>query len=135
MITKWPSVKALSFEAAASQYGVPHLRDALARFVVSYRDPTLSHAEIKRTSLNVPFHFRKVEAYHKLKFLLEDTQQLGIMDMVHDVAHARPARHDKLGRPVPGRFDTVLINDGSGGRSGVQGMLFASHPSSEIVNI
>ncbi|KAI0826961.1 hypothetical protein BC628DRAFT_1369912, partial [Trametes gibbosa] len=43
------------------------------------------------------------------------------MDNTQDVAHARPERKDKQGRTVPGRFDTVLVNDGTGGLSGVQG--------------
>ncbi|KAI0350324.1 hypothetical protein OH77DRAFT_1593589, partial [Trametes cingulata] len=120
-IAKWPSVKALSFDDAAERYGDAYLRDALARFVVQYRDPTLSAAEVEQESLNVTYHFRKIQAFHKLKFLLEDAQALGIMDDIQDVAHARPARRDKQGRPVPGRFDTVLVNDGTGGQSGVNG--------------
>ena len=120
-IARWPSVKGVSLNAAAERYGAPYIRDALARFVVSYRDPTLSAAEVEQASLGVALHFRKVEAYHKLKFLLDDAQQLGVMDTLQDAAHARPGRRDRHGRPIPGRFDTVLINDGSGGHSGVHG--------------
>ncbi|KAL1937051.1 hypothetical protein VTO73DRAFT_15569 [Trametes versicolor] len=120
-ITKWPSVKALSFEAAAERYGTLYLRDALARFVVQYRNPGLSAAEVEQASLAVSLRFRKIQAFHKLKFSLDDAQDLGIMDNTQDVAHARPERKDKQGRTVPGRFDTVLVNDGTGGFSGVQG--------------
>ncbi|KAH9896416.1 hypothetical protein C8Q73DRAFT_664234 [Cubamyces lactineus] len=98
-ITKWPSVRALSFDTAAERYA----------------------AEVEHASLSVRFHFRKVAAYHKLKFSLIDAQRLGIMDTTQDVAHARPSRHDKHGRQVPGRFDTVLINDGTDRHSGIQG--------------
>ncbi|KAJ8481391.1 hypothetical protein ONZ51_g6034 [Trametes cubensis] len=97
-IARWPSVKGLSLNAAAERY-----------------------AEVEQASLGVALHFRKVEAYYKLKFLLDDAQQLGVMDTLQDVAHARPGRRDRQGRPIPGRFDTVLINDGSGGHSGVHG--------------
>ncbi|OJT04957.1 hypothetical protein TRAPUB_4260, partial [Trametes pubescens] len=120
-IAKWPSVKALSFEAAAERYGALYLRDALAHFVVQYRNPDLSTAEVERASLAVGFRFRKMPAFHKLKFTLNDAQDLGIMDSIQDVAHARPERKDKQGRTVPGRFDTVLLNDGTGGASGVKG--------------
>ncbi|KAI0353815.1 hypothetical protein OH77DRAFT_1406272 [Trametes cingulata] len=123
-IAKWPSIKALSFDDAAERYGAIYLRDALARFIVQHRDPTLSAAEVEQESLNVTYHFRKVQAFHKLKFTLEDAQALGIMDDVQDVAHARPARKDKQGRHVPGRFDTVLVNDGTGSQSGVSGMCY-----------
>ncbi len=120
-ITKWPSVKALSFDAAAERYGALYLRDALARFIVQYRDPTLSAREVEQASLTVGFRFRKVQAFHKLKFSLDDAQNLGIMEDIRDVAHARPERKDKQGRTVPGRFDTVLVNDGTGSAAGVQG--------------
>ncbi|OJT12555.1 hypothetical protein TRAPUB_10899 [Trametes pubescens] len=120
-ITKWPSVKALSFDTAADRYGARYLRDALARFVVQYRTPGLSAAEVEQAALAVGFRFRTMQAFHKLKFTLDDAQDLGIMDNVQDVAHARPERKDKQGRTVPGRFDTVLINDGTGRASGVQG--------------
>ncbi|KAH9856108.1 hypothetical protein C2E23DRAFT_866199 [Lenzites betulinus] len=120
-ITKWPSVKALSFEAAAERYGALYLTDALARFVVQYRNPDLSAAEVEQESLAVSFRFRKIPAFHKLKFTLDDAQDLGIMDSIQDVAHARPERKDKHGRIVPGRFDSVLVNDGTGGASGIQG--------------
>ncbi|KAI0819805.1 hypothetical protein BC628DRAFT_1400685 [Trametes gibbosa] len=120
-ITKWPSVKALSFDAAAERYGALYLRDALARFIVQYRDPALSAREVEQASIGVGFRFRKVQAFHKLKFSLNDAQDLGVMGDIQDVAHARPERKDKQGRTVPGRFDTVLVNDGTGGASGVQG--------------
>ncbi len=114
-------MKALSFDDAAERYGALYLRDALARFVVQHRDPTLTAAEVEQQSLNVSLHFRKVQAFNKLKFILDDAQDLGVMEDVRDAAHARPERQDKQGRTVPGRFDTVLVNNGTGGRSGVQG--------------
>ncbi|KAI0634746.1 hypothetical protein C8Q77DRAFT_1253414 [Trametes polyzona] len=120
-LTKWPSVKALSFNAAAERYGARYLRDALARFIVQYRNPMFSFAEIEQESLDIDFPFRQFSVFHKLKFLLNDAQDFSIMEDVHDVAHARPQRVDKHGRIVPGRFDTVLLNDGTGGLTGLQG--------------
>ena len=37
--------------------------------------------------------------------------------------HAHPARKDKHGQTIPGRFDTALINDGTGGDTGLDGEL------------
>lgn len=120
-MTKHASVKALRFDAAVSQYGATWLRDALARYIVGYRNPSLTPQEVEHEALTVSYRFNTLPIYHKLKFVLEDAQQLGIMEAVHDAAHARPARQDRYGRHVPARFDTVLINDGTGGPSGVQG--------------
>ncbi|KAI0634264.1 hypothetical protein C8Q77DRAFT_1072903 [Trametes polyzona] len=113
-ITKWPSIKALSFDDAAHRYGATYLRDALARFVVSYNDPSLTPTEVERKSLSVFLPFNKVQGFHKLKFVLDDAQALGIMEELNDAAHARPPRKDTQGRMVPGRFDTILVNDGTG---------------------
>ena len=68
------------------------------------------------------FSFATVPAFHHLKFLLEDVQWLGIMDVTQDAAHARPAWKDRQGQSVPARFDMVLVNDGTGGPAGVSGM-------------
>ncbi|RPD58107.1 hypothetical protein L226DRAFT_467289 [Lentinus tigrinus ALCF2SS1-7] len=120
-MTKNPSVKALRFDAAINLYGATWIRDALARYIVGYRNPSLTPAEVEREALTITYRFQTLLAYHKIKFVLEDAQQLGIMEATDDAAHARPARYDRQGRPVPGRFDTVLVSDGTGGPSGVQG--------------
>ncbi len=124
-MTKHASVKALRFETAVRDYGATWLRDALARYIVGYRNPSLTPEEIEHEALTVSYRFATLPVYHKLKFVLEDAQQLGIMEAVHDAAHARPARRDRYGRHVPARFDTVLVNDGTGGPSGVQGNIFS----------
>ncbi|KAI1788267.1 hypothetical protein LXA43DRAFT_894956, partial [Ganoderma leucocontextum] len=120
-IAKTPNVAALCFDAAISQYGATFICDALARFVVAYRDPSSTSAEIERQSKGIFFRFATLPTFHKLKFILEDAQHLGIMENTQDAAHAHPARKDKQKRMVPARFDTVLVNDGTGGPVGVQG--------------
>ena len=119
-MAKWPTVKALKVDAAITRYGATWIQDALARFIAAYRDPSLTQAEVERASLNIEYRFA-LQVYHKVKFVLEDAQQFGIMEATRDAVHARPARRDRQGRPVPPRFDTVLVNDGTGGASGVQG--------------
>ena len=40
-----------------------------------------------------------------------------------DSIHAHLARKDKHGQTIPGCFDTALINDGTGGDTGLDGEL------------
>ncbi|KAI0753003.1 hypothetical protein C8Q80DRAFT_1217332 [Daedaleopsis nitida] len=120
-VVKWPTVKALRFDAAVNSYGATFIRDALARFVVTYKDPSLTRTEVEHESLRISYPFATLPVFHKIKFILEDAEQLGIMESTHDVLHAGPARQDRQGQPVPARFDTVLVNDGTGGASGVEG--------------
>ena len=120
-LPKWPSAKSVRFTTAARVYGAQYLRDVLARFVVAYRDPTLTRAEVERQSQHIVLRFGSVPAFHKIKFVLADAQQIGIMDDVRDSAHARPSRKDARGRQVPGRFDTVLVNEGTGEQAGIHG--------------
>ncbi|CDO76892.1 hypothetical protein BN946_scf184903.g13 [Trametes cinnabarina] len=120
-IAQNPSVKAITFEDAAQRYGATWFRDALARFVVQYRQPELTWRQIERTSATIYFNFRSVPAFHKIKFLLDNIQGFGITEQHRDVVHARPARRDSRDRPVPARFDTVVVNDGTGGSTGVTG--------------
>ena len=120
-MTKHATVKMLRFDAAVNDYGATWIRDALARYVVGYRNPSLTPAEVEQESLSISYRFPGLPVFHKIKFILEDAQHLGIMEALHNAAHARPARRDRYGRHVPARFDTVLVNDGTGGPSGVQG--------------
>ncbi|KAI0673079.1 hypothetical protein C8Q78DRAFT_970055 [Trametes maxima] len=121
-MARYANVKALTFARASQDYGALFLSDALARFVVQYQHPWLSDADVEREAGFIDFHFRTFHAFHRMKFTLEDAQELGIMDAACDAAHARPERHDKQGRVVPARFDTVLVNEyGNGQQCGMLG--------------
>ena len=120
-LAKWPTVKALTFPAATQLYGAVFLQDALARFIIKYRDPYLLPHQVEHAVSNFSFRFTHFPAFHRIKFILDDAQQFGIMEGIHDVAHARPERCDRQGRKVPARFDTVLVNEGTGGPTGVHG--------------
>ncbi|KAI0323498.1 hypothetical protein GY45DRAFT_1264472 [Cubamyces sp. BRFM 1775] len=118
-------VKAVSFDTAISTYGARYFRDTLARYVIRRHHPNLTDAQIDRASATIQFNFRHVPIFHKAKLFLEDPQHLGILEETKDVFHAHPARMDAQGRPILGRFDTVLVNLGTGGRSGVTGYRIA----------
>ncbi|KAI0776229.1 hypothetical protein BD413DRAFT_469649, partial [Trametes elegans] len=110
VMTKHPSVKAVSFDDVTLRYQAPFFRDALTRFVVTCNQPALSPAQVELAAGGVYFNFRNLPVYHKVKFDIHDTQGLGTSTSItQDVAHVRPARKGKHGTDVPGRFDTVLV--------------------------
>ncbi|KAI0337588.1 hypothetical protein BDW22DRAFT_1349099 [Trametopsis cervina] len=51
--------------------------------------------------------------YHKVRIANADPHQRADVADVLDTIHVRKARHDKHGRVVDGRFDTVLVEVGS----------------------
>ncbi|KAI0953789.1 hypothetical protein AcV7_007219 [Taiwanofungus camphoratus] len=120
-MTHNPTIKALSFERANHDYGATYLRDALARFIVKYRNPSLMAADVERLSTNIFFGFRTLPVFHKIKLWLDDVQGFAVTGQAMDVVHTRPFHKNKQGRDVPARFDTVLINEGAGGTVGLQG--------------
>jgi len=109
-MTKHPTVKALSFTTAMNDYGATYLRDALARFIVKYRDPTLNPSAIERASAGVYFHFHTIPVFHKIELELNNAEDI-LTSQTQDVIHARPPRHDRQQCFVPGRFDTALIKE------------------------
>ncbi|PIL24483.1 hypothetical protein GSI_14238 [Ganoderma sinense ZZ0214-1] len=97
-LAKWPTIKALRFDAAIKSYGAISLRDALARFIIRYRSPHLAPHQVNHEVRSFIPRFNTIAVFHRIKFLLEDAQDLGIMDSVHDAVHARPERRDSHGR-------------------------------------
>ncbi|KZT66802.1 hypothetical protein DAEQUDRAFT_714317 [Daedalea quercina L-15889] len=118
-MARYPSVKAVTFETAAREYGATYLRSALARFIALRRYPDIhSASELERRASRVHFGFRTLPVWHRIKFKLEDILGFGIGDDCADAIHAQPKRTNKRGRQVPGRFDTALVKDGDGSEVG-----------------
>jgi hypothetical protein len=114
-----PTLKAVTLEKIVDQYGAPFFRDALARFIVETTMPTLTARQIEAAANDIFLNFRTLPVYHTVKFWNENAEMQG--DTV-DSIHVRPSRRNKrLGCNVPGRFDTVLVNDGNGKARKVQG--------------
>ena len=124
-MTREPSVKAVPFYSLVDDYGAQDFAIRLAEYIVGFNDSSgiLSRAQIRRLAENVRLPFNKVPVYHKAKFWEADFPRYRHASDEFDVVHSTPARQDKRGNVVPGRFDTALLNDGSGGAVGVQGML------------
>ncbi|KAI0822390.1 hypothetical protein BC628DRAFT_1514369 [Trametes gibbosa] len=122
-MTRHPSAKAIPFDDIAAKYGARYFRDALARFVVEHNDlsSTLTRAEIEHKSAGVYFPFRKVPVFHRIKLWIDDPKGLLLLAQVADTVHVQPARKNKYDNGVAARFDTVLINTGTGGPTGTSG--------------
>ncbi|KAJ6475861.1 hypothetical protein DFH09DRAFT_952625 [Mycena vulgaris] len=121
-MTKNPSLKAVRLTRLAADYGAKFFRDALARYVIHLNYPTLSRSQIETRSQDLAFSFNSIPVFHRIKFTTEDPYTArGPEDSVVDSIHVQPQRILKNGELLPARFDTALINDGTGGMSGVAG--------------
>ena len=120
-MTKHPSVRGVSLESLRTDYKAVFFEAALARFVAQYQNPGYSKAQVEAASSNIHFPFRKLPVYHRIKFTSHDPYSLDNVETVVDSVHAQPARSDKYGKEISGRFDTVLVNYNEGGVTGVKG--------------
>lgn len=123
---KHPSAKAVTLDIIANEYGARYFKDALARYVAQYRKPgtILTRAQIEHEALEVAIPFCAVPVYHIIKFTTPD--YITHSQLIVDSAHVKPAWHDGHGNLIPARFDTVLVNDGTGGPIGVNGAFILS---------
>ncbi|PSR75312.1 hypothetical protein PHLCEN_2v9175 [Hermanssonia centrifuga] len=120
-----PFAKAVPFERLAERYGANDFRDCLARFITQHNHPGASRRELEELSALLPFAFRSVSVYHKARFWENTFSLYRHASDDYDVLHVTPSRLDKRGREIPGRFDTALVNDGTGGSLGIKGYRIA----------
>jgi hypothetical protein len=118
-MAKHPSVRCVPVERLIEDYGATYFRPALARFIALANDPDLSRARLEANLHNVRMPFRTLPVWHRIKFLREDPASK--TKITADSIHVRPSTTDGRGRKVPGRFDTALINDGTGQDTGIEG--------------
>ncbi|KAI0683898.1 hypothetical protein BC835DRAFT_1294737 [Cytidiella melzeri] len=118
-LAKRPAVRSVAIPQLVEQYGARFFREALARFVTLTNEPNITRGQLEHAIWNFHLPLRKLSVWHHLKFQRMDvvTGKPSTVDSVH----AWPARMDSRRKPVPGRFDTVLVNDGSGGLTGITG--------------
>jgi hypothetical protein len=123
-MTKHPSKKNVKFFSLINDYGAFSFRNALAQFIVQFQNPTLRGAQLQAKMTNIQFPFNTVHVYHKVKFTSYDPYIVqGPNISVVDAIHIQPSRKDNRNCDVPARFDTVLVNDGSGKDIGITGKL------------
>ncbi|KAG2743481.1 hypothetical protein P692DRAFT_201886479 [Suillus brevipes Sb2] len=126
VMTKHPTVKAITFDKIKSDYGTPYFCESLARYIAKAALPvntTVTPAQLEHHAANVHIPFRTVPVFHKVKWVSVDTRGHGDPPATLDSVHARPGRHSGLftSNNVPPRFDTALVNDGTGGPVGIKG--------------
>ncbi|KAG6849114.1 hypothetical protein H0H93_011213, partial [Arthromyces matolae] len=122
-MARHPSVRAVSFEALAANYGAPLFRTALARYVALVNEPNLTTNQVEYRIWRLRIPFKKVPVWHRIKF-----QQLNPQNgeaSTADSIHAWPAKKGSRGGLIPGRFDTALVDDGSGRETGINGFRVA----------
>lgn len=123
---KHPTLKAVRLDTIINKYGATLFTDALARYIVEYRNPTanLTRAQIDHEALQISLPFRTLPVYQVIKFTTPDYYSLNATNntIIVDSVHIKPERHDGHGNLIPARFDTVLVNDGAGETTGVKGI-------------
>jgi hypothetical protein len=123
-MTRHPTKKSVRFHTLIHAYGATNFQDELAQFVVRLKKPHLRGAQLRQEMTNIRFSFNAVPVFHKIKFTSYDPYVVGgPMESVVDSIHVQPVRKDKRNRDVPARFDTAVINVGTGRETGVTGKL------------
>lgn len=120
-MTKFPSAYGVSLDALEERYRAPYFRDAFARFVVGFQHPEYTPTQVERAADNFYLPFQSVGVYHKVKLWNEDPFGRFDTSDTLDVVHVKPGYTNKHGRSVGGRFDTVLVSEGTGAHIGVSG--------------
>ncbi|KAF8267377.1 hypothetical protein EI94DRAFT_1786482, partial [Lactarius quietus] len=118
-MAKHPSKYAVPLNRLQDTYGAPLFKVALRRFISATNNPNQSHQQLEDSLWVLRLPFTCLPIWHVIKF-----QQFDPVTGKHstaDAIHARPTRNGKHNQPIPGRFDTALINDGTGKGHGVKG--------------
>ena len=110
-----PSARAVSIDSLIANYGATYFRDALARFAVQWQNPCLPPPAVERESVNIQIPFVNMSTYYHIKYIEEGAT------VTADSIHVQPKRNNKHGRPISGRFNTVLVYIGSQGQTGIHG--------------
>jgi len=118
-MAKHPTVRAVLIDRLIKDYGAIYFRPALARFIALTNEPNLTRTQLEARLHGIRMPFGSVPVWHRIKYLREDP--VSGATVTADSIHVRPATIDTRGRTVPGRFDTALVNEGTGGDTGVEG--------------
>ncbi|KAF7377425.1 hypothetical protein MSAN_00164100 [Mycena sanguinolenta] len=121
VMPKFPTVKSVKISRLVDAYGAKYFRKALVEFIVHHSNPTFSLAQVEAASQSIHLPFNVVAVFHRIKFTTPDPYAAGgTINSVVDAVHVQPA-HQSHSQHIPGRFDTVLVNNGNGGLTGVEG--------------
>lgn len=122
-LTKYPSANVRIINLLPD-YGIQHFSAALARFIALTNNPHLAVRELEDIAATMNIPLDSIPVWHRVKYVREDPVTGAISTA--DSLYVQPARMAKHGVVIPARFDTALINDGSGGYTGVSGTFLFS---------
>jgi hypothetical protein len=114
-MTKHPSAKAVPIEVLMREYGAMHFREAFSRYIVTILHKGITKAELEKKAEDVFLPTRSLPVYHRIKFMDLNTSE------VVDSIHVQPKKSIAHNREMQPRFDTALVNDGTGKAIGVKG--------------
>ncbi|KAJ7301054.1 hypothetical protein DFH08DRAFT_724710, partial [Mycena albidolilacea] len=120
-MTKSPSVYGVKVPTLSAQYGAINFRDAFTYFVIGFKNPEFSRRQREVAADNFFLPFQSVSVYHTINFWNEDPLGWEDKSDALNVVHVKPGYVNKQGRIIGGRFDTVIVNDGTGKHSGGSG--------------
>ena len=126
-MTKHPSLLAVPLSRIEDSYGVPLFKVALRRFISTTNDRNQTRQQLEHSLWRIHLPFTRLPVWHLIKFTRLDP--LTGTRSTADSIHVQPARNDQRQRPIPGRFDTALINDGAGTEYGIKGESESYHSS------
>lgn len=129
MLTKHPNTRSQLLKDISTLHGAPDFEDELAVFVISFNNSTHSRAQAWKRIGEVLFLFRSLPIWTKIKFLHQNPHSTALTEVVHDVAHCKPAYTTAKQREISACFDTVLVQTGQKTQNGgVNGMWLTINP-------
>ena len=123
-LTKWPSKRVVDLDEISTKYGAVFFQEVLRQYLVlsKHTSRPLTQNQLEHAILYTGLSFTSVSVYHKLKFTTPSDSAC-TKNLTLDTIYVRPERQSKKGLLIPAQFDTALVNIGSGGETGVQGMI------------
>jgi hypothetical protein len=124
-MAKHPSVKAVTLEKLANEYGATYFCESLTCFVVKATLPpntTITSRQLEDQAADVYLPFRTLPVFHKVKWISVDVCGHGNAPVTLDSVHTRPGRSRPFASDsVTSRFNTAFINNSTGGPLGIKG--------------
>ncbi|KAH9169641.1 hypothetical protein EDB89DRAFT_1824741, partial [Lactarius sanguifluus] len=118
-MAKRPTQYAVPLDRLQDLYGAPLFKVALRRFISVSNNPDQTRQQLESSLWGLRLPFNRLPVWHVIKFTRSNpiTGNCSTSDTIH----AQPTRKGKYNRTIAGRFDTALINDGTGKEHGVKG--------------
>ncbi|KAN0137712.1 hypothetical protein V8E53_004468 [Lactarius tabidus] len=109
----------LSPDRLETAYGAMLFKVALCRFISVTNNPNQTRQQLEGSLWGLRLPFTQLPVWHVIKFTQFDP--VTCTCSTADVIHAQPACTDKYKRPIPGCFDTTLVNDRTRKGRGAEG--------------